>query len=155
MVIKMKNVQKAILTNMCMVCDDAGRVLAQERLNPDWPGITFPGGHIEPEESFVDSIIREVYEETGLTISNPKLCGLKQWTYDDGTRYIVICYRTDKFTGSLKSSREGRVFWTTIPEMLGMKLAVGTEHMIKLFTDNKYSEHYLVKRGGKWEDELK
>lgn len=151
----MKDVQKAILTNMCMVYDKDGRVLAQERLNPDWPGVTFPGGHIEPGESFVDSIIREVYEETGLTISAPELCGLKQWTYDDGTRYIVICYRTDKFEGSIKSSREGRVFWTTMPEMQKMKLAGGMEHMIKLFADNKYSEHYLVKRGGEWIDELK
>ena len=28
-------------------------------MNPNWPGITFPGGHIEPNESFVESVIRE------------------------------------------------------------------------------------------------
>ena len=54
-----------ILTNMCMVYDE-NRILVQDRMNPDWPGITFPGGHVEPKESFVESVIREVKEETGL-----------------------------------------------------------------------------------------
>ena len=46
------------LTNMCMVYD-GNRILVQDRMNPNWPGITFPGGHIEPKESFVESVIRE------------------------------------------------------------------------------------------------
>ena len=47
-----------VLTNMCMVYD-GNQILVQDRMNPDWPGITFPGGHIEPKESFVESVIRE------------------------------------------------------------------------------------------------
>ena len=35
--------EKAVFTNMCMVTDGNGNVLVQDRLNPDWPGITFPG----------------------------------------------------------------------------------------------------------------
>ena len=50
--------EKCVLTNMCMVYD-GNRILVQDRMNPDWPGITFPGGHIEPKESFVESVIRE------------------------------------------------------------------------------------------------
>ena len=33
------------LTNMCMICD-GDRILVQERTDPDWPGVTFPGGHV-------------------------------------------------------------------------------------------------------------
>lgn len=51
------------LTNMCMVYDDAGNVLVQDKVDKKWSGLTFPGGHIEKGEFFVDSVIREVYEE--------------------------------------------------------------------------------------------
>ena len=50
--------EKCVLTNMCMVYD-GNRILVEDRMNPNWPGITFPGGHIEPKESFVESVIRE------------------------------------------------------------------------------------------------
>ena len=60
------------LTNMCMVYDDEGNVLVQDKVDKKWSGLTFPGGHIEKGESFVDSVIREVYEETGLTLEEMK-----------------------------------------------------------------------------------
>lgn len=146
--------EKTILTNMCMVYDGE-RILVQERVKNDWGGITFPGGHVEAGESFVDSVIREVYEETGLTITNPELCGLKQWQQEDGTRYIVICYRANKFSGELRASGEGRVFWTTVPEMMKMRLASGMQYMIHLFTDNEYNEHIVHRVGDEWVNELK
>ena len=73
------------LTNMCMVCD-GDKVLVQDRVDPHWPGITFPGGHVESGESFAAAVIREVFEETGLTIESPHLCGVKEWENQDGSR---------------------------------------------------------------------
>ena len=78
----MSRSEMAEFTNLCMVSDGNGNILVQDRKNPDWPGITFPGGHVEPGESFTDSVIREVFEETGLTIENPVLCGVKQFQSD-------------------------------------------------------------------------
>ena len=95
------------LTNMCMVYDDAGNVLVQDKVDKKWSGLTFPGGHIEKGESFVDSVIREVYEETGLTIEKPRICGTKDWLRDDGSRYLVVFYKSNQFSGELKSSHEG------------------------------------------------
>ena len=63
-------------------------MLVEEKVGKDYKGIVFPGGHIENGEPIVDSIIREIYEETGLTVSNLELCGVKDWVKEDGNRYI-------------------------------------------------------------------
>ncbi|EKA00984.1 MutT/nudix family protein, partial [Streptococcus sp. GMD6S] len=44
--------------------------------NNRWSGYAFPGGHVENGEAFAESVIREIYEETGLTIQNPQLVGI-------------------------------------------------------------------------------
>ena len=93
----MARAEKTTLTNMCMVYDDKGNVLVQDRIDPKWPGITFPGGHVEPGESFVGSVIREVKEETGLDIKKPVLCGIKQWYTEEAGRYIVLFFKTNQF----------------------------------------------------------
>lgn len=56
-------IEKIELTNMCMIYDNEGNVLVQHRVK-SWTGWTFPGSHVEPHESFVDSTIREIKEET-------------------------------------------------------------------------------------------
>lgn len=139
-----------VLTNMCMVYD-GDRILVQDRMNPDWPGITFPGGHIEPKESFVDSVIREIKEETGLDISNLQLCGIKQWTQRNGKyRYIVLFYKTDTFSGELKSSDEGKVFWIDKSQLTEYTLANGFEGMYEVFENDALSENYHWFEDGEW-----
>ena len=139
-----------ILTNMCMIYD-GNRILVQDRMNPDWPGITFPGGHVEPKESFVDSVIREVKEETGLDISNVQLCGMKQFTdREEKYRYIVFFYKTNTFSGELKSSEEGQVFWIDKNNLKDYVLAEGFESMFEVFEDDTLSENYWWLENDEW-----
>ena len=151
----MSKTENAIFTNMCMIYDDKGNVLVQDRVNPDWPGITFPGGHVENGESFTDAMIREVFEETGLTVSNLQVCGIKDWTKDDGTRYIVLLYKTNQFEGNLSSSEEGDVWWVPFSELPNMKLANSMQMMLKLFCDDTLSEQFFYKENGEWIEVLK
>ena len=92
--------ETCVLTNMCMVYDGT-KVLVQERIDDDYGGITFPGGHVEKGESFTDAVIREVYEETGLKIASPALCGIKDWPNDDGSRYNAYVNYWMPFNGGV------------------------------------------------------
>lgn len=146
----MAKAEKAVFTNMCMVCDGAGSVLVQDRNDPGWPGVVFPGGHVEPGESFTASVIREVFEETGLTIEKPELCGVKQFPLDDGTRYIVLFYKTDRFSGELKSSEEGEALWVPLKELRKMRLASSFGEMIDIFESDALGEMFWDETAGSW-----
>ena len=146
----MSRSEQAIFTNLCMVYDDAGNILVQDRADPDWPGISFPGGHVEPGESFVESVIREIWEETGLTIEKPVPCGTKQFQTRGGERYVVFFYKTNRFSGELKSSDEGEVFWIPRETLPNYKLCDDFMDMVKVFESDDLSEFYYYKKGGDW-----
>ncbi|MGI5957850.1 MAG: 8-oxo-dGTP diphosphatase [Massiliimalia sp.] len=140
----MRKNERVILTNLCLIYDDQRNILLQNRNKTDWRGVAFPGGHVEPGESFVESAIREIREETGLTISNLQLCGLKQWYTDSGERYVVIFYKTNCFSGTLTSSEEGEVFWWPMDQVSKLNLAPDFEKNLNLFFSNDTSEIYYT-----------
>lgn len=146
--------EQAIFTNLCMVYDHNGNILVQDRLDPDWPGLCFPGGHVEPGESFVESVIREVWEETGLTIENPKLCGTKQFQTKRGERYVVFFYKTDRFSGELQSSNEGKVFWIPRDTLPQYTLCDDFLDMVRVFEQDDLSEFYYYTENGDWKLKL-
>ena len=146
----MSRSEPAVFTNMCMISDGNGNILVQDRRNPDWPGITFPGGPVEPGESFAASVIREVFEETGLTIENPVLCGVKQFQTRREERYVVFLYRADRFRGELRSSDEGEVFWIPRQSLTDYPLAPDFLDMVRVFEDPNLSEFFYTKENSDW-----
>lgn len=147
--------QKTEIVNMCMVYKD-DLVLVQDKIDSDYKGLCFPGGHVEINESLSDAVIREVYEETGLTISSPILCGTKGWVNDDGSRYLALFYKTDKFSGEVRSSEEGNVFWMRLDELLskGDRLSLDMIDMIKVFMNDNLSEFWYYKENEQWKYRL-
>ncbi len=135
----MHKAESVILTNMCMIYDGS-KILVQDRIK-SWCGVAFPGGHVELHESFVDSVVREIKEETGLTIKNVELCGVKQW-FDNNTRYVCMLYKTHDYSGTLTSNNEGKNFWIERKDLSNYKLANNFEYMFNVFDNEKYSEHY-------------
>ena len=146
--------EKSVFTNMCMVYDGQGNILVQDRLNPDWPGLTFPGGHVEHGESFRDSVIREVKEETGLDIQNPILCGIKQFQTETDARYVVLFYKTNQFSGELTASEEGKVFWIPREDLNQYVLANDFEDMLRIFESDSLSEFFYRKTSDGWKAEI-
>lgn len=135
----MSRTENVTLTNMCMV-KNKDQVLVLDRNDPVWPGLTFPGGHVEAHESFHDSVVREVKEETGLTISHPQLVGVKQFYDHNDERYLVFFYIAEQFSGTVKESDEGKLTWMSAKELKKQKLAY---NFLPVFFEQTISEHML------------
>lgn len=138
------------LCNMCMITDPEGRVLVQDRLpKPSiaWCGLTFPGGHVEPGETVVASVIREVREETGLTITDIVPAGYIQWYNPDRqSQYFVFLFKTSSYRGELKGAVEGNVRWMTLDEMLSGKLAPNMKQYLSVFQNEDIPQAYGISR---------
>ena len=55
----MTRTETVVFMNLCMICN-GDRVLVQDRQKKDWPGMIFPGGHVQEGESFTEAVIREI-----------------------------------------------------------------------------------------------
>ena len=142
----MGNTFKAELTNMVMVYDkNTNRAVVQQRVKY-WKGISFPGGHVEKGESFIDSAKREVLEETGLKVDNLKLCGIIDWCHrKSGERYMVMLYKTDTYSGELiEETEEGKVFWADIDEIPKMELPPYFDDYLKVFLSDDKQEFFAT-----------
>ena len=139
-----------ILTNLCLIEDTSTNKVVLQYRSPErykkWSGYAFPGGHIEEGESLVESVIREAYEETGLTIANPKLVAVKDWEPDEGGRYIVFCYKATEFTGQLRSSDEGEVSWVEKDQLEKLDLSYDMLPLLEVMEDPDLSEFFYRKR---------
>ena len=95
-----------------------GKVLVLDRRG-SWPGLTFPGGHVEKGEPFYDAAVREAKEETGLDVSDLRLCGIVHWgNRQNGDCYLEFLYKTSRFYGALlPETVEGSIFWMSPEEL--------------------------------------
>ena len=142
--------EKAIFTVLCMISDTDGNILVEDRIDSSWPGISFPGGHVEPGEAFTAAAIRETLEETGLLIENPKLCGVKQFQTENNARYVVFLYKATKYSGVLKASHEGDVFWISREQLKDYNVVNDFEDLIRVFDSDSLNEFFYYEDRGKW-----
>lgn len=145
---KQMKTESVELTVLCLIHKN-GRYLLQDRIKNDWKGYTLPGGHIEPGESIVDAVIREMQEETGLTIRHPHLCGVKQFPLEEG-RYIVFLFETEEFEGDLRSSEEGTMHWIEEKELSKVNLVEDFGDLIEVMLNAGLTEFQYVIEDGKW-----
>lgn len=149
----MKRTENVELTTLCMVTD-GDRILLQNRVKEDWQGFTYPGGHVEHGESFVDAVIREIKEETGLTIISPKLAGIKQFPIEGG-RYIVLLFKATQYEGELHSSEEGKMEWVERSKLSQIKTVDDFAELLKVMDDPDLTEFQYLVNGDDWTISIK
>ena len=144
----MSRTENVELTVLCLITDRS-RMLLQNRTKKDWQGYTLPGGHVEPGESFVDAVIREMKEETGLEIRNPRLAGVKQFPIENG-RYIVLLFKATEYSGTVVSSDEGQMEWIESNRLSEINTVDDFEDLLRVINDPALTEFQYLVDGDEW-----
>ncbi|MBO8157894.1 MAG: 8-oxo-dGTP diphosphatase [Bacillaceae bacterium] len=98
-----------------------------------------PGGKMEPGETIKQSVVREFYEETGLTLINPELKGTYTFVIKEGNdtveEWMMFTFYAEQYEGTLRTfSEEGELEWVPVYDVLKKPMAEG---------DRKIFEHVL------------
>ena len=122
------------LTMMVMIENELGEILVQDRKKKDWPGWTFPGGHVETNEGSYHAALREIKEETGLSIQ-PVLQG----TAKRHTRIGFSLYRQCR-----KAALARSVFWVDKETLNKHSLAGTLNELLPVFFGNEQQKYFDV-----------
>lgn len=104
---------------------------------------------MERRESVVDAVIREMREETRLTVLCPRLCGVKQFPVENG-RYLVLLFETEHFTGELCSSNEGQMEWISREKLSRYPTVEDLETLLDVMLRPDLTEFQYVPEGDNW-----
>lgn len=149
----MHRTENVELTVLCLLTD-GNRILLQNRVKQDWHGYALPGGHVEPGESVVDAVVREMKEETGLTVLNPRLSAVKQFPIEKG-RYLVLLFKATQFTGELVSSAEGKMEWVERDRLSELPTVDDLELLLDVIEREELTEFQYLVDGDNWSVSIK
>ena len=136
------------LTTLCYIeQDDCYLMLHRIRKKNDanegkWIGV---GGHFEEGESPEECLLREVYEETGLTLTSYRLRGIITFVSDEWSSEYMHLYTADGFEGDLEDAmvncKEGVLKWVPKTDLFGLSLWEGDKIFLKMLLekDNIFS----------------
>lgn len=126
------------LTTLCYIEKDDSylmlhRVKKENDENHDkWIGV---GGKFEMGESPEECLLREVKEETGLTLTKYRFCGIVTFVSDEwGTEYMYL-FTADEYEGTLRECDEGELVWVKKSEIENLKIWEGDKVFLRLLQE--------------------
>ena len=128
------------LTTLCYLIRDnqylmMHRVKKENDINKDkWIGV---GGHFEDGESPDECLLREVKEETGLTLLDYKARGIITFIYGEDVVEYMHLYTSDSFTGTLTDCDEGELVWVPVSEVPGLPIWEGDKVFFRLLEERE------------------
>lgn len=140
---------KVKISNMCLI-RNGEQIVVQKRTKKDWPGLTFPGGKLEKNESIYESCIREVKEETGLVIDHLQLKGIIHYELaDEEERWIIYLFETNCSQRKLEVNKgEDEVFWMNYKDLKNAELSNDLDVYMKVYEDDSIMEAHSY-----WQDD--
>ena len=110
------------------------RIKKEHDINKDkWVGV---GGHFEEGESPEECLLREVKEETGLTLTSWRFRGLVTFLSDRWQTEYMCLYTADGFEGELKECNEGSLEWVDKDQLEDLHLWKGDLVFFRLLAEN-------------------
>ncbi len=131
---------KSQLTTLCYIEKDdtylmLHRVKKEQDINKDkWIGI---GGHFEGKESPEDCLLREVKEETGLTLTSYRFRGIITFVTDFYQTEYMCLYTADGFEGELIECTEGKLEWVPKHKLGELNLWEGDYIFLRLLEEQE------------------
>lgn len=130
---------KSQLTTLCYIEKNNSylmlhRVTKKNDINHDkWIGV---GGHFEFQESPEECLLREVKEETGLTLVSYQFRGIVTFISDDDEAEYMCLYTSNNFTGNLTDCDEGKLEWIPFEKIEDLELWEGDKIFLRLLKEN-------------------
>lgn len=131
---------KSCLTTLCYIEKDdcyllMHRVKKEKDINKDkWIGI---GGHFEQAESPEECVLREVKEETGLTLTSYAFRGIVTFVTDTGLYEYMCLYTADGFEGEICDCDEGILEWVSKDRLEELNLWQGDYIFLRLLEESE------------------
>ncbi len=141
---------KTIMMNMTRIMDKDKVLVLDKKKKYGWEGLTFPGGKVEANETFVEGAVREVKEETNLDISNLEFNGIIQWiNHDKNLREVGLLYTTKEFSGELiEENIEGNLFFANYEDFKTMEgHSYSMDYILDIY-EGKYFEICMEFKNG-------
>lgn len=132
-------IMKEKLTTLCYIEKD-GCYLMMHRISKEndvnrnkWIGV---GGHFETGESPEECLLREVKEETGLTLTSFRFRGIITFSTDTFPAEYMCLYTADGFEGELTECTEGLLKWIPKDKIWDLNLWEGDRIFLKMLLED-------------------